>query len=394
MQNNKPNILIVDDNPDVLELISGMLDKKLFSTSKAHSGKECLASVNLNKPDVILLDVVMPEMSGLEVCKQIKNDPRLTDICIIMMTGKNNNDDARISGFEAGADDYINRPFTKRELLARLNSGLRFYALEKKNRQLDITYKKLFDLSKDAILTLDPENRIITYNAFAVKLFAFDSKSPTGINLRDFIHPHSLELWDKYFSLLISNITPPLLIIDLIIDEKNVKAEIISSPIFDGIRVTSALCFIRLNMQKSDSSLNVGKSLISESELRETEFLDMLSKPPSQQTAAIYDAKLLSEEYPEIFSRLNEDYFEIVKIMIDNRIYKRQVPLKPKLLDLASKLGYMKATPRDLIIIHKNMLAALTADIPDRKAFLIKEEGRIALLELMGYLASYYRNLN
>jgi Glu-tRNA(Gln) amidotransferase subunit E-like FAD-binding protein len=120
----------------------------------------------------------------------------------------------------------------------------------------------------------------------------------------------------------------------------------------------------------------------------------MLSKQPAKRTAEIYNSYLIKDEYPEIFLRIKNKYIEAIGLMIENRIYKQEASHKLKLLEISAELGFMKAEPRDLIIMHKEAITQLTANVPERRKILIKEEGRIALIELMGYLLSHYRNLN
>lgn len=392
--NRKPKLLIVDDNPEILQVTYEMLDQTVFHLMKAHSGKECLNLVRLEKPDIILMDVVMPDLNGIEVCREIKNDPVIAETGIILMTGKMTGTEDIVSGLEEGADDYISRPFSKRELIARVNSCLRLYRLNSSNRQLEIKYKQLIDLSRDGIITLDLEGNITTHNAYALNLFRTDSLQLTGSSIRSYIHPDSAEIWEKFHKLLKSNITPPFITISLRIEEKTIKAEVISSPLFDGVRVTGALCIIRDTLPARDK-INAGSFRgIQNSEKREEEFLDMLSAMPSKQTAEIYGNRLIKDEYPEIFQRMVSQYSDIIRVMVDNRIYKVQDSPKNKLTGLSGELGFLKATPRDVIIIHKEAIKVMTDSTPSKKTNLIKEEGRIALIELMGYLVSYYRNLN
>lgn len=318
--NRKPKLLIVDDNPEILQVTYEMLDQTVFHLMKAYSGKECLNMVRLEKPDIILMDVVMPDIDGIEVCRQIKNDPLIAETAIILITGKMSGTDDIVSGLEAGADDYIIRPFSGRELTARVNSALRLYRLNSINRQLEINYKKLIDLSRDGIITLDIEGHITTHNAYALKLFRLNSIRLTGSSMMSFIHPDSVEVWEKFTKLLKSNVTPPLITLSLRIKGRTLKAEVLSSPLFDGIRVTGALCIIREKLRdpiKVDAGSSRGTK---NSEKREEEFLNMLSAVPTKQTAEIYGNRLIKDEYPEIFQRMVSQYSEIIRVMVDNRI--------------------------------------------------------------------------
>ena len=120
----KPKILIVDDDPLNVKLLAAMLPVETYESIFAYGGDEALKIVALDKPDLILLDVMMPKTNGLEVTKRLKNDPHTRDIPVILVTamdGTNN----KIMGLEAGADEFLNKPINKAELLARIKSLLR-----------------------------------------------------------------------------------------------------------------------------------------------------------------------------------------------------------------------------------------------------------------------------
>ncbi len=115
-----PLILIVDDNPTNLQVLGKLLTEKGYDLSIAQSGQEALSFVNTNQPDLVLLDIMMPEMDGYEVCRRLKRDAATRHIPIIFLTAKIDADEV-IKGFELGAADYVTKPFNAAELLARIN---------------------------------------------------------------------------------------------------------------------------------------------------------------------------------------------------------------------------------------------------------------------------------
>jgi len=112
-------ILIVDDDPKALKLMGYILHKEGYDIIVAQSGPEALAKLKEEKPDLMILDIMMPDMDGYEVCRRIRADPTVAHIPVIMLTAKAMVED-KIAGFEAGADDYITKPVLPAELVARV----------------------------------------------------------------------------------------------------------------------------------------------------------------------------------------------------------------------------------------------------------------------------------
>jgi two-component system phosphate regulon response regulator PhoB len=119
----RPKILVVDDEPDALELVGFNLRKAGFEVITAEDGVEALRLARDLVPAVMVLDVMLPEMDGLEVCKALRTDPRTSGTAIIMLTAKAAEID-RVLGLELGADDYLTKPFSPRELVLRIRKLL------------------------------------------------------------------------------------------------------------------------------------------------------------------------------------------------------------------------------------------------------------------------------
>ena len=117
-------ILIVDDEKDIVDLISYNLEKEGFATVKAYDGENALKLVKAKRPDMVLLDLMLPGVRGLEVCKFIRKNPETEALPIIMLTAKGDQLD-KILGLEMGADDYVTKPFNVRELIARIHAVMR-----------------------------------------------------------------------------------------------------------------------------------------------------------------------------------------------------------------------------------------------------------------------------
>jgi len=117
-------VLVVDDEPDVCRLVTYSLDKAGFETRSAATAAEALLSAARNKPAVVVLDVGLPDMSGVDVCRRLRDDAELSGIGILMLTALGADHD-RITGLEAGADDYVVKPFNVDELVLRVRALVR-----------------------------------------------------------------------------------------------------------------------------------------------------------------------------------------------------------------------------------------------------------------------------
>ena len=120
----KENILVVEDEEDILDIIRVTLTREGYRVTGVTSGEEALRSVLSRAPDLVLLDLMLPGISGLEVCRRIKGDPRTASIPVIMVTARGEETDI-VTGLELGADDYIPKPFSNRVLVARIHAVIR-----------------------------------------------------------------------------------------------------------------------------------------------------------------------------------------------------------------------------------------------------------------------------
>lgn len=121
---SKTNILVVEDEGDIRELIRYNLVKEGFNVTLAETGERALAQLKNGRPDVILLDLMLPEVSGMDICRRVRQSEELRDIPVVMVTARGEESDI-VAGLELGADDYITKPFSPKVLLARIRAVLR-----------------------------------------------------------------------------------------------------------------------------------------------------------------------------------------------------------------------------------------------------------------------------
>tara|TARA_B100001093_G_scaffold493616_1_gene535965 strand:- start:584 stop:1264 length:681 start_codon:yes stop_codon:yes gene_type:complete len=155
MENSAIKILLVDDEPDTLEFINYNLEQEGFQTACASDGIEGIELAKNFQPDLILLDVMMPELDGVEVCSELRKLPEFKQTIITFLTARHE-DYSQIAGFDAGADDYISKPIKPRLLVSKINSLLRRLQEESTNKNIEVDGIKI-DLDQRLIFVQDKE---------------------------------------------------------------------------------------------------------------------------------------------------------------------------------------------------------------------------------------------
>ena len=178
-------ILIVEDERDIVDLLRYNLQEAGFKTDYVRNGADALHRAVEKPPDLILLDLMLPEVDGLIVCRLLKNDPRTKNIPIVMVTAKAEERD-RVAGLELGADDYITKPFSPREVVLRVSAVLRRIQVGKQTedtKQIE-THGLTIDLDKHQVLT---ESGTIDLTATEFKLITLFARSPGRVFTRDIL---------------------------------------------------------------------------------------------------------------------------------------------------------------------------------------------------------------
>ena len=178
-------ILIVEDEPDIVELLVYNLDQAGFKTGAVFNGADALDRVKIEPPDLVLLDLLLPEVDGLEVCRTLKRDPETANIPIIMLTAKGEAID-RIVGLELGADDYITKPFSPREVMLRIRAVLRRAPNVPRNKpanQIQIDDLKI-DLNRHQVLS---DGSVIDLTATEFKILSLFAHSPGRVFTRSIL---------------------------------------------------------------------------------------------------------------------------------------------------------------------------------------------------------------
>ncbi|OPY75533.1 MAG: Alkaline phosphatase synthesis transcriptional regulatory protein PhoP [Syntrophorhabdus sp. PtaU1.Bin153] len=147
-------VLVVDDDEVILLLSTTLLQDAGYEVLEASTGEGCLDAVQTHHPDIILLDVMLPDMTGIEVCKQIKNDKNLEDIFVILASGIQISSEHQAEGLDIGADGYIIRPISNKEFLARVQAGERIKRAEDALREKEREQQLLISQLKEALVEI------------------------------------------------------------------------------------------------------------------------------------------------------------------------------------------------------------------------------------------------
>ena len=170
----RPQILLIEDDPDILELIEYNLVRARFRVLTAANGEAGLEALTRLQPDLMVLDLMLPGMDGLEVCKTLRRNPQLPQIPIIMLTAKGEESDV-VVGLELGADDYMTKPFSPSELIARIKAVLRRHSHDPENLEPVITLGPV---------RIDPNRYEVTFNGSPLMLTLSEFKILTAMARR------------------------------------------------------------------------------------------------------------------------------------------------------------------------------------------------------------------
>jgi two-component system, OmpR family, alkaline phosphatase synthesis response regulator PhoP len=180
-EKTKTRVLVVDDEPDIIDLLKYNLEKEGYEVETASDGIKAVKTAVKFKPDVILLDIMMPNQDGVETCRQIRDIPELKSTFIIFLTARSE-EYSEVAAFDVGADDYITKPIKPRALLSRIAA---LFRRESKKEQ-DVLQIRIKDLTIDRTsYTIDQSGKTIILPKKEFELLYFLAKNPNMVFSRD-----------------------------------------------------------------------------------------------------------------------------------------------------------------------------------------------------------------
>ena len=211
-------VLIVDDKKDNLLILSVILRNKGYEVKELQSGHLVFDYVKKTTPDLILLDIMMPDISGFDICKQLKNEESTRDIPVIFISALSSNNYI-VKAFSAGGIDYVTRPFQKNELLARVGThialrksqqrieaqNLKFIQDEKALLESKKNFEGIFNAVSDMLIIADMDGKIVNANPKAIESYGYSKEEFLKLEVSQLIHEDNRHLYKKYISDILTN---------------------------------------------------------------------------------------------------------------------------------------------------------------------------------------------
>jgi PAS domain S-box-containing protein len=186
MTPHSPTILVVNDTVEVLELLTLLLTHEGYRVISAADGRSGLEVARQAEPDIVISDVVMPEMDGLEFCRRLKEDARTRDVPVLLVSALRTGEDDSLTGLVAGADDYLEIPFRRQELLVKV-------ARLTERHRVERHYREIVEQAADIIYTRDMEGRINSINEAGARFFGRTASELVGVRLGDLLGEEEAE---------------------------------------------------------------------------------------------------------------------------------------------------------------------------------------------------------
>lgn len=394
--NKKRLILIVDDDKDLSTALKRTLAKEGYQIEQAFGVKECKQVLTTLTPDLILMDVIMPDGNGIDFANELNQHEKFNTIGILLMSGLKTDAIDKIKGIEVGALDYVNKPVQMKNLVQRINLIFSAQNLEKKRSIIQANYDQLFSNINDLAFVLDSDGKLKKISNSFKNITGYSIASWENKNFHQIITKEDMAKWKYHFRLAIKNeIQQPfelkiknagggIVVISVVLSSLKIEDE----QDINIMGIAKDLSASKLFEVSYYDKANIEK----ETQNRELKRWDDLSKSSTTVTQGTYEVSAFDSGFTNIFVSLLEDYNQLIEKSIETRIYKVEQDYSIVRKEYANRLGFLKVGPRDLVKIHSEFFKNLDKNVHPKRLALYHEEARLALLEIMGYLVAYYRN--
>ena len=202
--NQIAEILVIDDNIDDLKLLSEILKNANYKVRPANEGALALRSVKAKKPDIILLDLHLPDIDGIEVCRQLKADPITKSIPIIFVSASIESE-LKLKAFNTGAVDYIIKPFDTAEILARIATHLNIYQLQQKVEASERKFRSYIENAPDGVFIANEKGKFVEVNKAACDISEYSEKELLELSISEIVQKEYLEKAENHFQTVVKN---------------------------------------------------------------------------------------------------------------------------------------------------------------------------------------------
>ena len=383
--------MIVDDDPDIIQVIERSLQSENYKTASCRDLKSAMELIREINPNLLILDVILPDGNGIEAAASIlENQPNL-DMYIFLISGNRKSGDDLEKAYQSGVLDYVLKPINLKELSRKIKLIYRITKLKEKQKLAEGKYMHLIKHSNDLIFSIDSKQKILLLNTSFENVTGHTTWSLKNKTFEKIVCAEDQLEWNEYLKAILTNQASnahEIRILDK--DQQIIPLRVFLSKIKHD---NEEIGFLGIAKDLSEQKLlNLEKGSGENSRKREMRSWSVLSDSQTSKTSDIYEGASPFKTDPEIYERLFKDYQQILDKSVEQRIYKVHFNGKEKLIKMASEFGFLKASPREVIKLNSMVLKEKMKTKHPRKLIVYHEEARLIMLELMGYLASYYRN--
>lgn len=375
---NPPRILVVDDNAGMAQGVFRLLQKEGYEVFVAESGQSALRLASEHLPDLVLLDIRMPGMDGLEVVTALKEN-RSTESCFVVHLSAERGSNMVKAGLDAGGDGFISLPVANAELTARVHGFLRHKRTLDQLRESEARYRTLFASNPQPMWIFEEATaQLIDVNQAAIDFYGYSREEFLSLNLQQIVlRSDSLPMGEN------AGGNTRFIQKHKMRNGQRLDVEVTQHFLFWGNTAAVACLLTDVTERKI---IEAERERLLHKYQNEISEMQQPGENPENQLAGSFKKRL-----PQTFERLSDQYQTVLNRALDNRIYKVRNEVSPSLRRISMELSQNSASPRDVVDLHCATLERVSPDLRDARAQGFVEVGRMTVLELMGNLVSDYR---